>query len=267
MMMKNILRGLGISRRAIRERYSSKIALLARINECEVHLTSLYMLGFRMKQELHEKLDENFLLSNATLNMPYRYYSIMLLIKNSMFGGARDLMRQYLEELVIAKYSEVDKSITEKWDQDKPISFTRDVLNKMKGKQANEIKAFWQELCRYSHATRFAMQPPLLPPVNDDVGDVNGFIEETLLPNIEYTLDMFFILTMMNFHLLTSHMGKRSHRWWFGYPHDPYGTSRRENELKQRVRETARTYLDSIVHDSYVRKHFAKMVYEYRQSW
>jgi hypothetical protein len=200
-------------------------------------------------------------------------------VKQTFFGSARVLLRQFFEGLLMAKYGEQDEVLVKKWGAiaegkgtSAQVSLSRDVFVKLEGNEVNisELRKTWKSLNLFAHPTKYAQQVLRLPVVGEE--DDEGTIEKwrkgsNLLPNVEYTLDMHFMLLCMNFHLLTSHWGRKTRRWYFGYDKDPYGLHRREKILKSRLKDLVQKYFQVNKRNKGANELLKRNIRQYRQSW
>lgn len=220
------------------------------------------------------KYESNGVLNNTLGNLPYLSLSIIHLTKSTLYGSARVVLRQFLEMLLIGKYSEYDKSLIELWESQTEdssssprISVGRHVFRKMekKGIDISELEKTWKQLCQFTHATRYAQQMLRVPKNKEET---TKWIKEThLIPNLHYTLDLFFMLLCMNYHLLTSHLGKKAYRWYFGYARDPFNSFEREKKLKNEIKILFKKYFEINKEYKGINKFLKKNIFQYRQKW
>jgi len=92
------------------------------------------------------------------------------------------------------------------------------------------------------------------------------WMRKDVYPNMHYTLDLFFTLLCMNYHLLISNWGKKAYRWYFGYPKDPFNSWKKEKNLKQKIKVIIDTYFKN--NEKYsVNKDFKRTIFQYKQNW
>lgn len=209
---------------------------------------------------------ENSLLNNTVYHLPFRAFSILLLTENALYGTARVLIRQFFESLVLAKYSEIDLSLAERWNRDGTLSISNDVFSKLVKKDISELKNFWRETCKFTHPTLYASQKIMFPQnMFENKREYYENIAE-IFGNIEYNLDTLFVLLTMSYHLIIGHLGKKARGWWFGYYCDPHGVYDREKELKSSFKNLKKEYLGTLVNEK-IRKRISKIIFQSRQCW
>jgi hypothetical protein len=274
----NIQQEIQITQKFLDEFCSDKIAILIQFSDYQTRLTGMYLQQIQLKQHLGLVYKKNELLDNILLTQPYWSYSIILLIRNTMFGSARVLLRQFFESLLVAKYSEYDPSLVRKWiskkegrDSQNELSIGRDVFQPLihKNKPINALRKTWSELSDFTHPTRWSQQIPRVPrDIRDKTEIVKWITESNIIGNTQYTLDLFFMILCMNNHLLTSHWGRKAYRWYFGYSEDPYRTFEIEKSFKQKIKGLINAYFD-INKKKYpsVNKVIKPKIFEYRRNW
>lgn len=232
-------------------------------------LTELYLRRIFMKQRLHLVYGDNVVTNNSLLNQINLNYSIIHLLENTFYGSARVLLRQFFEFLIIGKFSEYDGGqIIKKWsnksreNRDNDISLSNDVLHKLDSKDLSAVKEMWRELSDMSHPTRYAQQVPYFLS-----SDIHAESMDKHYCNMHYTLDLFFMLLCMNYHLLISNWGRKSRGWYFGYHKDPMNNWKLENEIKAKIKTMIREYFDINKKHKGINSKLKKVIFQYRQNW
>ena len=263
--------GLYKNKKIIQKVFEIKLEFINKLIDRQIQLTDLYLRGIKIKKHLGLSYNENIVVNNALLSRINLNYSIVLLLENSFFGSARVLLRQYFEYLVIAKFSEFDNGeILKKWqaksetrDGKSNINLTWDILNKLKGKDIVAIKDIWKTLSDLSHPTSFAQQ---IPHISSDDKESYNWVAENY-GNIHYTLDLFFMLLCMNYHLLISNWGKKAKSDYFGYSTDPSSLSYLEKEIKGILKSTTKEYFEMNKKYKKINIIFKKVIQQYKQNW
>jgi len=275
----NISKEIRTTKEIIEKGFKEKITILSKIADYQTRLLGIYFRQSQIKVFFGMKYDENMVLQNTLGNVPYQTFSILLLVRNTFFGSARVLMRQFFEALIYAKYSEYDSKLIKIWNliksEEDPkgrISLGNDVFNelKKKGKRITALEKMWRELCRFSHPTAFSQQELRVPHTNGKKPEkevLKWNISAGLFMNVEYTLDLLFVMLNMSFHLLTSHLGRKSSRFYFGYPEDPQGFSKRERKLKMNIKVLLKEYWIINKRTKIPDDQFRKIIFQYRQKW
>lgn len=232
--------------------FSSKIKIITELIRLETKLSGIYTQQVLTKERIGAELVVNLILNNTVGNQPYRSISAFLLIRNSLYGSARPIIRQFFESLVFAKYAEVDPRLARRWrlqdESSRPseqVSLSGDVLNVLekRGIRVEALKRTWRDLCAMSHATRESQQvlrapDPLKPDQFEEYLRISNY-----RANTEYSLDLLFMMLAMNFHLIDSHLAKKADRWWFGQLEDPYGSYKRVKKLRDEIVSSTKAYL------------------------
>lgn len=277
--LENISKEMEITRKIIENYLSEKINIITNIVDFQVRLAGIYSRECSIKQYMGLKYESNYVLNNTLGNLPYLSLSILHLIKSTLYGSARVLLRQFLEMLLISKYSEYDKSLIELWESQTEnsssslrISIGLHVFKKLKQKKIDisELEKTWKQLCQFTHATRYAQQMLRVPIVNNSSykEEITKWIKETrLIPNLHYTLDLFFMLLCMNCHLLIGHLGKKAYRWYLGYIRDPLNSFEKEQKLKNEIKILFKKYFEINKEYRGINKILKKNIFQYRQKW
>jgi hypothetical protein len=265
--------------RALKEQFEYHFKTLREIVDCQSRLTGIFFHEVNLKRIQDFAYKDNLLLNNTLFNLPYRSFSILLLVENSMYGAARPILRQSFEQMIIAKQSELDSGLATRWHNQDRIG-AGEVLARLKqnGKDISALSKFWDTLNRVTHPTREAMQPLLIPQDSEPTEIEPWFLrvphqsalhdQESLLiglsANSMFTLDMLYVILGMNLHLLVGHLGKKA-RGYFPSTHDPEDVSEHEKMLKRRARTLLSEYSDRIPVKA--RGYFKRVVYQFRQDW
>jgi hypothetical protein len=265
--------------RLIKEQLRHNFKTLREITDCQSRLTGIFFHEVNLKRMQGLVYRDNLLLNNTLFNLPYRVFSVLLLVENSMYGAARPILRQSFEQTILAKQSELDPVMTAKWHDEERIG-AGGVIDRLtkNGNDVSTLSEFWRTLNRVTHATREAMQPLLIPqihesqeirpwflesPYQDEATD-HGSVMESLVANSMFTLDMLYAVLGMNLHLLVGHFGRKA-RGYFPSSRDPRDISEHEKELKVRASALMREYSDHI--PSKGRKYFRRVIFQFRQNW
>lgn len=251
--------------------FKKQIKILEKLTELHINLLGYFFIHAKIKRDLGLKYEENVLLNNTLVNHVYLNASILELLKKGYYGSARILLRQCFEMLIIAKYSEYNKKIIKKWkNANRDRIIMRDILNEL---NKADLSAMWGDLCKFVHATPYAQQFPLfIGLANEDKipkKEFKEWIKEgDFILNMFHTLDLFFIILNMLFHLDLK-MDKKTGRFYLGYPKDPCGDYFKIRNIKARFRGLAKEYFKEM--EKYAKKNGIKKIkntiYEYRLDW
>lgn len=259
----------------VRKAFSDKIDLITEIARYQWRLAGIYYLGSEAKKGLGLKYKENLLLMNVILTQPYWTHSVLLLTKNTLYGSARPALRQFFEALMISKFSEYDESLIRKWrsqkdevtDRENTISLGNDVFLPIekRGKPTKELRATWRDVNHFTHHTRWSQQMPRIWTTNEER---IAFLEKsTFLMNIVFTLDLLFMLLCMYNHLLISHLGRKTYRWYMGYERDPFGLYKKERRYKEKIKSLIQAYFETNKEFPNANRGYKKRISEYTRSW
>jgi hypothetical protein len=256
--------------------FADKIETITKLMEHETALSGIYLQQCMTKDKIGIGYKQNFVLNNTIGNQPYRSVSALLLIRNSLYGSARPILRQFFESLIIAKYAEQDPSLARKWHvQDESshpseqVSLSRDVLGTLgkRGKEVSALRRTWRDLCSMTHATRQSQQVLRVP----DPAEPEEFEEYLRISdysaNTEYSLDLLFLVLAMNFHLISDHLAKKADRWWFGNVKDSYGSYKREKQLKRSIKSLMKSYFEESKRLPGAVEMLRKNIQEYEAPW
>lgn len=275
--LPNISREIEVSKHALENLFAKKIKIIEELIEQETLLVGTYNREMWMKDMLSETYNRNIVLYNAMANVTYRSLSMLLLIRNTFHGSAKALGRQYFENVVIAKFAERDPKLAERWemqtderDPSRDISMWFDVFKPLKdeGKRVDALLRTWNELCKFSHATKFSQQLPRIVRANSMKEIINMDNDSKFFQNTEYSLDLLMTLLAMNFHLLISYHGRKAYQWWFGYTNDPKSSYQKERESKHRCKKLFNDYFDNPPEWSRKAKELWKpVIFEFKRNW
>jgi len=267
---RQIYSTIRINKKMTKKIFETKINLIKKFIDYQIQLTDLYFRQRIAKEQLREVYHTNTVTDSTLLNQINLSYSIIILIEHGFYGSARVLLRQFFEFLIIGKFSEFDKgNIIQKWElktennREFDLSLSRDVLNILsKKKDISQIRKTWKILSDFSHPTRYAQQ---VPPFSSQEDHLEWM--KMSYPNIHYTLDLFFVVLCMNYHLLTSNWGRKSRGWYFGYPKDSLGLWKREKKSKENSKVLVKKYFEINQKHGNVNKELKKTIFQYRQNW
>ncbi len=275
----NISKEIERTKRLVEEKFSDKIRTITELIEAQTRLVGIYTSQLLVRRGLRSTYEENGIVNNALLNFPYRSLSILLLIRNAFYGSARIVCRQFLESLIIAKYSEYDLSLVRKWElqydekntrmPSSEISLRRDVFRGLenRGKTITALLQTWKDLCSVTHATPYSQQVLRVPDSADEKDGMRWLVNTGFFGNSEYSLDLLMTLLAMNFHLLLGHYGRKANRWYFGYLRDPYGSYDRERKLKEKCKTLIREFFEKSNDRKGAKELWRRNIFEFRQSW
>lgn len=257
-----------------RDKFGAKIDLISQIIRLQTRLSGIYTQQCMTKEEIGLGSNENYVLRNTIGNQPYRSLSALMLIRNTFYGSARPIIRQFFESLMIAKYAEYDPAVATRWhdqDESKPESQVNlsDVLRPLNkiGKKNTRLRETWRVLCAMTHATRVSQQVLRLPdPAKPE--DVTKLLDTSqYFENTEYSLDLLFLVLATNFHLITVFLAKKAEGWWFGDRQDAYGSFKREKTLTKSINSLIQQYLDDTMLNLPVYQMLRENLDEFEVSW
>jgi hypothetical protein len=233
------------------KKFARKINIISKLIEYETKLSGIYFEQCMTKERIGVSYKENPILNNTLANQPYRSLSALLLIRNTLYGAARPIFRQCFESALMAKFAEINPDLAKRWDKQTEFSrgaeqvmISRDVLSilEARGKKVESLRVTWQDLCAMTHATRQSMQMLRAPDPDDPVQFEEYLKASNYFSHVEYSLDMLFLMLVMNYHLIVNHLAKKADRWWFGNIQDPYGSFKREKKLRVATGSSIKTY-------------------------
>jgi hypothetical protein len=254
--------------------YRSKLELLEKIIDCESRLCGIYFFEDLTRTQIDVGYVPNRVLNNTVGSQAYRSSSALLLIRNTLYGSARLVIRQFFEALIMAKWSILDKTMVDRWQLkdlgagfENEINLTSDIFDKLRKrrKRVVELKKMWAVLSDYSHPTRYAQQPLRTPNAKnlDEIAKIAT--ESDLFPQTEYTLDLLFVMLVMNYHLSAEQVGRiiRSHSPDF--ESDPDSHYKDESKLKRECGSLFDQYFR--LNNASLNEELGKPINEYEQSW
>lgn len=282
--LQNILDEIKFTKKFVLKFFGKKLKLILDIIDYQIRLTGMYFKECDVKKFLGSVYEDNVVLNNCLFNQPYISLSIVLLIKNGCYGSARVILRQFFEYLMVAKFSEFDKSIINKWEtkteekiEDKltknwqafqdEIRLSRDITNKLESKR-KRVKALlrtWYQLCDLTHPSKYAQQVLRVPSKEEE--KIDWLKNTNFFGDTHWTLDLLFMLLCMNNHLLNSRLGKKAYRWYLGYPEDPLGVCKREKMLKGKIKTLIKEYFEINKVNKGINKILKSNIFEYKQNW
>jgi len=243
----------------IRKKFTKELKIIEKVISLHAELNSYFYVHSEVIKKLGLKYDENIVLNNVLINHIYLSLSIFELLKKGYYGSARVLLRQSFEMLVLGKYCELYANERKSWKMGEASTAGR-ILNelKSKNKKVDELINLWKkELCKFTHATPFAQQPPRF------------VINTEFISDIKYTIDLFFIHLILLFHL-NNIMHNKTRRFWFGYYKDEFGHYKNIKKLKNTFSKKKKEYFELMrtngVKNSAI-KRWKRIIYQYRLDW
>lgn len=273
--------------------YGEVIKGMKKIIDLENRLFWMYFQKTCVKEDMCYEYTPNYVLNKAGMITFFCNYHALTLTNSGFFGSARVLLRQSVESLILAKFSELDSDLRKKWERGEPVSLTREILTKLEQPKP-EIEKLWKLLNQFTHATTYSQQLQgnsetviaVLKARQFYQTDFNFLFAKTeherekaisekrekLLTTCKNLLDeegdsLFFnygvLLAMLecNYHLLNSHLWNKAKGYIFD-KYDPSG-KKRVSDLKietkreiKRVRQLLRPT-----------KQYTRLVWEYKSTW
>ncbi len=278
----NLSREIDQSKTLLQGKFDSKIRIIEALIRNEIELTGIYTSLILLRMQLRLNYPDNGVLNNTLLNLPYRAQSILLLIRNTYYGSARVVCRQFFESLLIAKFAEYDQAVLQKWiakddvnpkdDFSNDISLSVDVFRQLERshKKVTNLRLTWRSLCNMDHPTRFSQQFLRLPDAEDENEVKKVHLDTHFFGNVEYTLDLLFTLTAMNLHLVLAHYGRKATvgKWYFRYFEDAIeGDYQYERKLKRECKQLIKEYFKASKTPDGAIRMWKQNISEFRQSW
>ena len=266
---KQIHSQIKTNKKYIRKLFTTKINLIKKLVDYQISLTDMYLRQILVKEHLRLRYNENIVVNNTLINQINLSHSIIILIENTFYGSARVLLRQFFEFLIIGKFSEFDNNIVQKWEsktegvRDFDINLSLDIFNKLKMKKdISLLQKTWRMLSDLSHPTKYSQQMPPLSDIDDNL----AWIKESY-PDIHHTLDLFFMLLCMNYHLLISNWGRKGKGWDSGYYKDSVGVWKKEKIIKEKIRIIIKGYFEINKKHKGINTELKKTILQYKQNW
>ena len=149
----------------IKTMFKEEIYILEKMIGLHIKLSGYFFKHAKIKKLLRLEYDENIVMDKVLFDQIYLGLSILEILKKGYYGSARVLLRQMFEMLMIAKCSEFDKEVREKFvKEEAQMKDVWEFLKKNQKKDAlKELKEKYKELCKYTHATPASQQPLRLP--------------------------------------------------------------------------------------------------------
>ena len=271
--LTNITNEIDRSKKLVETTFFDKIRIITELVGAQTKLVGIYTSQLATRTRSGSKYKVNGVLATALFNFPYRSLSILSLVRNTFYGSARIVCRQFFESLIVAKYSEYEPPLVQKWnvqleekcDDASPIEVgPGKVFGRLesRGRNIESLRQTWKDLCKTTHPTPYSQQVLRVLTPRDEKEASRHF-----LGNTEYTLDLLLALLAMNFHLLVGHYGRKANRWWFGYLEDPLGCYDRERKLKENSKRLIREYFEKCGDRKGARGLWKRNIFEFRQSW
>jgi hypothetical protein len=156
----------------------------------EVVSHTAWMMGNTYMSQHNET--EAVILSAFHKNL-FLFDSAIELTKRGFYGPARTLLRSIFEGLIIAKYCSISEctKLFQRWSDGNYINIINEIMNKIKNKPTNEMRAFWKHLNPLAHATNSAQQ------VSIEFSQINK--------DILFNFSLLQILLSCNQHLMAQH--------------------------------------------------------------
>jgi hypothetical protein len=259
---------------AIEKHFRKKLELLEKIVDCESRLCAIYFFEDLVRGQMDVGYAPNRILNNAIGFQAYRSASVLLLVRNTFYGSARLVIRQFFEALVMAKWSILERNLVDRWElkdfaagKENEINLTWDIFDKLKKrrKRVSELRKMWAALSDYSHPTRYSQQP-LRTPNAKNLAEIAKFAAKShLFPQTEYTLDLLFVMLVMNYHLLAEHVGKTIRSRSPDFESDPASYHEHESKLKLECDSLFNLYFR--LNGRSINEELKKPINEYEQSW
>jgi hypothetical protein len=272
--LDNLTSEIKASSVVIERHYRRKLELLEKIVDCESRLCGIYFFEDLMHAQMDVGYVPNRILNNTVGSQAYRSSSALLLVRNTFYGSARLVIRQFFEALVMAKWSMLERTLVDRWElkdfaagKENEINLTWDIFDKLKKRRrrVSELRRMWAVLSDYSHPTRYSQQPLRTPDAKNPAEMAKFATESDLLPQTEYTLDLLFMMLVMNYHLLAEHVGKMIRTYSPDFESDPDSHHEHESKLKRECDSLFDRYFH--LNDSALNEELKKPINEYEQSW
>lgn len=272
--LHNLSSEIKTSSLVIERHYRKKLELLEKIVDCESRLCGIYF----FEDVIHTSMDvgyvPNRILNNTVGSQAYRSISALLLVRNTFYGSARLVIRQFFEALVMAKWSILERTLVDRWalkdfavGKENEINLTWDIFDKLKKRKrrVSELRKMWAVLSDYSHPTRYSQQPLRTPNAKNPAEMAKFATESGLFPQTECTLDLLFVMLVMNYHLLAKHVGKMIRTHSPDFESDPESYHEHEAKLKLECDSLFDQYFR--LNDPGLNEELKKPINEYEQSW
>ncbi len=271
--LANITDEIDRSKKLVETKFFDKIRIITELVGAQTKLVGIYTSQLATKRRAGSKHKVNGILATTIFNFPYRSLSILSLVRNTFYGSARIVCRQFFESLIVAKYSEYEPALVQRWntqlDEKSDDASSIEVgpgkafgRLESSGKNIGSLRQTWKDLCKATHPTPYSQQVLRILKIADQKEASRIFLAHT-----EYTLDLLLALLAMNFHLLIGHYGRKANRWWFGYLEDPFGSYDREKKLKENSKRLIREYFEKCGDRKGARGLWKRNIFEFKQSW
>jgi len=197
--------------------------------------------------------DFTTLVKTALVKNMYSISSAIRLTIDGLVGSARIIMRNVFEFLLIAKYASIsnDSTFITKWENGEEISLSRQIFRNITYPKSDEIKRFWNMLCRYTHGTVYSQQ------IEIDSKDIKNDIKLNLL--------FIRMLLEMNYHVLNSHFTNDSISYYTNF----YITNYSGEDSKIKVFKLYKDELRTLFKESKstMEKEPRKVIYDFKLKW
>jgi len=265
----------------IKQVFKEEISIIERIIKLHITLAGYFYLHSKIKCFMGLKYDENIVMRTILLDQIYLSLSILDLLKDGYYGSARVLLKQSFEMLMIAKCSEYNKNLREKWVKgEAQMKHVWNFLNNKEKKNIlSNLRDLYKKLCKYTHSTPLSQQPLRLPRnllsspdinKNDVREELTKWIEKTeFIQHMQYTLDLFFVILNMLFHFNNIFHGK-VRRFDFGYYKDRLGHYIKIRKIKDQFKELKAQYFQVLRSKGIERdviKRWKKIIRYYTLNW
>lgn len=141
------------------ELYHSHVLMLK--NELEAHYQIMNQTAFLMGPNAFTivKKADSAILSSIHKGF-FLYHSVLSLTTKGFYGPGRTLLRSIFEALVIAKFCNVDETehLHDRWKAGEYVNLNKDIFNKIKNFETQEMRTFWKGLHELTHATTCSQQ-------------------------------------------------------------------------------------------------------------
>jgi hypothetical protein len=262
--IKNI-QSKNVEKTIVKKAISNQLIVLSNIIDLHLILIHKFQPLIKVKDNMGSVYPKNELIYYGLIMNYDINKSMILLIKNGLYGSARSLLRQSFELLLIIKYNFIDSSIFKKWstkkdgkDSNNEISVTYNILTKLNKKNimVTNLRDMYSQLCDYNHPTRYAQQLPIIIQNKEN--------QNKIYANAQYTSDLIFMIQKMSLHLINL-FHSQTRGFYLGYNNDPFGCEREIKFIKNELKKMYQLY-------PYNKKAFKKIklnkvITEFKSSW
>lgn len=189
---------------------------------------------------------EHRILATAFYKNLISFNSAIELSLSGFYGSSRMILRNIYEFLLISKYIGIsnDSELYQLWENGQNISVQKAVFKKIDLKDKEVLKAFWSDLCKYSHSMIYSQQIEIL-------------LSKGSLYQIKLTIIYLRILLECNYHLLNNYSLTSSIKYYA----NTYGDLSGVSELKSNAKKLLSSNRDKL--DAYPKK----IINSYKSKW